>query len=135
MITSRDILQDMFEQVRGICDKTYLVERPASTSESLNSFMVCTIPGILYSNEISDNGAYDDYSCTVQFEIYVRDKTSASNLNQIDILTIDKKVSQLLDRFPMACPHCTIYSPMQTMKASDGKQFHCVIINASMATK
>jgi aspartokinase-like uncharacterized kinase len=135
MITARDILQDMFSQVKGICDKTYIIERPASTSDQVNSFIVCSIPGILYNNEISDNGEYDDYSTTVQFEVYVRDKTSASNLNQADINTIDKVVRKLLAKFPMITDHCVIAEPSQSMLISDGKQFHCTIIHADMRSK
>lgn len=135
MITARDILQDMFNQVKDICKKTYIIERPASTSDDVNGFIVCSIPGILYNNEISDNGEYDDYSTTVQFEVYVRDKTSASNLNQADVNTIDKIVRKLLAKFPMITDHCVIAEPSQSMLISDGKQFHCTIIHADMRTK
>lgn len=135
MITARDILQDMYNQVKGICDKTYIIERPASTSDEINSFIVCAIPSILYNNEISDDGQFDDYSTTVQFEIYVRDKTSASNLNQADINSIDKAVKAVLGKFPMTTAYCVITEPQQSMLISDGKQFHCTIIHADMRTK
>ena len=135
MITARDILHDMYLQVKGICDKTYIIERPASTSDEINSFIVCAIPSILYNNEISDDGQFDDYSTTVQFEIYVRDKTSAYNLNQADINSIDKAVKAVLGKFPMTTAHCVITEPQQSMVISDGKQFHCTIIHADMRTK
>lgn len=135
MITARDILQDMYLQVKGICDKTYIIERPASTSDEINSFIVCAIPSILHNNEISDDGQFDDYSTTVQFEIYVRDKTSASNLNQADINSIDKAVKAVLGKFPMTTAHCVITEPQQSMVISDGKQFHCTIIHADMRSK
>ncbi len=135
MITAKDILQDMYGQAKGICDMTYISERPASTSDKLNSFIVCAIPGALYNNEMSDDGRFDDYSCTVQFEVYVRDKTSSSNLNQPDVVRIDKVARALLSKFPMTGEHCLFHSPSQGVSVSDGKHFHCVIIQSEMQTR
>ena len=135
MITAKDILEDMYRQAKGICDMTYVSERPASTSDKMNSFIVCSLPGSLYNNEMSDDGRFDDFSCTVQFEVYVRDKTSSFNLNQPDMAKIDKVTRQLLSMFPMTGTHCTFYSPTQEMAVSDGKHFHCVIMQSKMRTR
>ncbi len=135
MITAKNILEDMYRQAKGICDMTYISERPASTSDSLSSFIVCSLPGSLYNNEVSDDGRFDDFSCTAQFEVYVRDKTSSSNLNQPDIMKIDEVVRQLLSKFPMAGTYCLFHSPSQEMAVSDGKHFHCVIIQSKMRTR
>lgn len=135
MITTKDILEDMYRLARGICDMTYIFERPASTSDSLNSFIVCSLPGSLYNNEMSDDGRFDDFSCTVQFEVYVRDKTSSSNLNQPDIMKIDEVVRQLLSKFPITGSHCLFHSPTQEMAVPDGKHFHCVIVQSKMQTR
>lgn len=130
MITERDILEDMYKAVNGICDKVYLRERPASTSDSVNSFIVCYVPSAIYNDELSDDGDYDMFSTTVQFEVYVRDKVSASNINRIDINTMDDKVREVLSLFPLKAEHCVFMNPIQTLKISDGKQFHCSIIQA-----
>lgn len=135
MVTGRDILQDMYNAVKGLSGKTFLIERPASTSDKLNSFIVCTLPSGIYNETIGDKGEYNMYSTTAQFEVYVRDKTSSSNLNEVDIVKLGKIVKSLKMLFPITTEHCTFSKPTETLSISDGKQFHCTIIQAQVTTK
>lgn len=135
MISSKDLLQDMYEAVKGIADKTYLLERPSSTSDSLNSFIVCNLPSAIYNQEMSDDGEYGYYTTTAQFEIYVRDRVTSSNINQVDIMNLSRVVGSVLSKFPMNLSHCIITNPVETLSISDGKQFHCTIIQGKLITK
>lgn len=135
MISSKDLLQDMYNAVKGLADKTYLLERPSSTSDSLNSFIVCNLPSAIYNQEMSDDGEYDDYTTTAQFEIYVRDRVTSTNINQVDIMSLSRLVSSVLRLFPMSLDHCVITNPVETLSISDGKQFHCTIIQGKLRTK
>lgn len=134
MITGRDILQEMYGAVKGICDETFLIERPASTSDNLQSFIVCTLSSGIY-DEVIGNGEYNFFTTTAQFEIYVRDKTSSKNLNAVNINVVGKKVKALKSLFPIITEHVEITTPRETLNISDGKQFHCTIIQAKLTTK
>lgn len=135
MITGKDILQDMFKAVNGICDKTYLLERPASTSDDLKSFIVCALPAGIFNEEMSDDGSYDLYSTTVQFEVYIRDKTSSKNLNEVNINVVDKAVKKVKALFPLTTEKFVMSNPHESLSISDGKQFHCTIIQCDLQTK
>lgn len=135
MVSSKDILQDMYTAVNGLADKTFLLERPSSTSDRLNSFIVCALPSAIYNQEICDEGDYNDYTTTAQFEIYVRDRVCASNPNQVNILELDRLVRSVFSLFPMNLDHCVITSPVERLSISDGKQFHCTIIQGRLRTK
>lgn len=135
MITGKDILEDMYKAVKGLADKTFLIERPAATSANLGSFIVCTLPSEVYNETIGDGGEYGMYSTTAQFEVFVRDKTSSANINAIDIVKMGALVKSLKALFPIITDHCTISRPVETLSISDGKQFHCTIIQAQVTTK
>lgn len=135
MVTGKDILEDMYNAVVGMADKTFLVERPASTSDKLNSFIVCSLPSGVFNETIGDSGDYGMYSTTAQFEVYVRDKTSSSNINAINIVKMGELVKALKMRFPIITERCAFSRPVETLNISDGKQFHCTIIQAQVLTK
>lgn len=135
MVNSRDILQDMYAAVKGICDKVFLLDRPESTSDELNSFIVISLPSAIRNNEMDDAGESDDYSTTAWFEVYVRDKVSSKNINAVDINIISEKVQKVKALFPINAEHCVIYDPDELMTDSDGKQFHLTYIRAKIRTK
>lgn len=135
MIDSRDLLHDMYDAVKGICDKVFLVERPASTSDDLNSFIVVDLPSVINNNEMDDAGESNDYSTTAWFEVFVRDKVSAKNLNAVNINVLSDKVKKVKSLFPINGKHCVIYNPSELMTISDGKQFHLTYIRAKIHTK
>lgn len=135
MVNSRDILQDMYNAVYGICNKVFLLDRPESTSDELNSFIVISLPSAIRNNEMDDAGESDDYSTTAWFEVYVRDKVSSKNINAVDINALSEKVQKVKALFPINAKHCVIYDPDELMTDSDGKQFHLTYIRAKIRTK
>lgn len=135
MITGSDILDEMYHKVVGICDKTFTRERPASTSDELQSFIVCALPGRISNLEISDDGNYDLYKTIANFEVYVRDKTSSKNINQANESLLGKKVKAVKALFPMKLTSFTLTEPQELITVSDGKQFHCTIIQCDLETR
>lgn len=125
----------MYEAVKGICDKVFLLDRPESTSDELNSFIVLSLPSAIRNNEMDDAGESNDYSTTAWFEVYVRDKVSAKNINAVDINALSEKVQKVKTLFPINAKHCVIYDPDELMTDSDGKQFHLTYIRAKIRTK
>lgn len=134
MITGKDILQDMYEAVKGLTDKTFLMERPASTSDDVSSFIVCKLPSVIFNSTIGGED-YNLYTTTAQFEVFIRDKVSSTNTNAIDIMKMDKTVRALRNLFPITGKSCMLTRPEETLVISDGKQFHCTIIQARVITK
>lgn len=135
MITIDDILEDMYNAAKGICDKLYPSERPAATSDSLKSFIVYKVVGDLFNEEISDDGSYDHYTTVAEFMIFVRDKVSSANINMMDISTMRKKVKAVKSLFPIVGKYCTMSEPGESLSISDGKQFHCRTIQCKVETR
>lgn len=125
----------MYKAVKGICDKVFLLDRPESTSDELNSFIVLSLPSAIRNNEMDDAGESDDYSTTAWFEVYVRDKVSSKNINAVDINALSEKIQKVKALFPINAEHCVIYDPDELMTDSDGKQFHLTYIRAKIRTK
>lgn len=135
MVHAKELLKDMYDAVIGICDKVFLLDRPSSTSDSLNSFIVLSLPSPIVNNEMDDQGESGNFSTTAWFEVYVRDKVSAKNLNAVNINSLDDKVNKVLSLFPIKGEHCTIYQPTVLMTDNDGKQFHMTYIRARLYSR
>lgn len=134
-MTIKQLYQDIYDSVNGICDKTYLRSRPKSVEQKVGSYIVISLPYAIYNNEIDDSGSYNDYSTTAQIEIYVRDKVSASNPNAFNINVMDEKVEQVRSKFPISTDNCLVISPLITMQDDDGDGFGVTIIQARLRTK
>ena len=135
MMTIKQLYQDVFESVKGICDKTYLRSRPKSVEERIGSYIVVSLPYSIRNNEMNDSGAYNDYSTTVQIEIYVRDKASASNPNGFNVNVMNEKVEKVRAVFPISTENVLAISPVITMQDDDGDGFGVTIIQARLRTK
>lgn len=135
MMTIKQLYQDVFESVKGICDKTYLRSRPKSVEERIGSYIVVSLPYSINNNEMNDSGAYNDYSTTVQIEIYVRDKVSASNPNGFNVNVMNEKVEKVRTVFPISTENVLAISPVITMQDDDGDGFGVTIIQARLRTK
>lgn len=135
MMTIKQLYQDVFESVKGICDKTYLRSRPKSVEERIGSYVVVSLPYSIRNNEMNDSGAYNDYSTTVQIEIYVRDKASASNPNGFNVNVMNEKVEKVRAVFPISTENVLVISPVITMQDDDGDGFGVTIIQARLRTK
>ena len=134
-MTIKQLYQDVFESVKGICDKTYLRSRPKSVEERIGSYIVVSLPYSIRNNEMNDSGAYNDYSTTVQIEIYVRDKASASNPNGFNVNVMNEKVEKVRAVFPISTENVLVISPVITMQDDDGDGFGVTIIQARLRTK
>ena len=98
-----DLYKGLWDAVDGICDKRYLKDRPKSVpvTERPDSYIVINAPFTIYNNEISDNGSYNDYTTTVQLEIYVRDNVTAYNPNEFNVIAMSDKVGKVMSLFPI----------------------------------
>lgn len=134
MMSIKDILKSVYDAVEGICERTFIQDRPKSVIDSLNDYMVVKAVSSFNNREVDEKGSYDYYESTVQIEIYVKDRVSASNPNQINILSIDDKVTQVLSLFPIKDRHIHAMRPRVTLSISDGNGFHCTIIQARLTT-
>ena len=127
----------MWNAVDGICDKRYLKDRPKSVpvSERPDSYIVISLPYSIYNNEISDTGVYNDFTTTVQIEIFVRDKVSSKNPNEFNVLAMDEKVEKVMKLFPIITEDFVVSRPSVTMQDSDGDGFAVAIIQGFLRTR
>lgn len=135
MMTIKQLYQDVFESVNGICDRTYLRRRPKSVDKRIGSYIVVALPYTIVNNEISDSGVYNDFTTTAQIEIYVRDKVSASNPNELNVNVMSEKVAEALSMFPISTSNLSVTSPVVTMQDDEGDGFGVTIIQARLRTK
>lgn len=135
MVSIKTLYFDIGNAVKGICDKVYARNRPKSVDDRPSSYIVVYFPASIYNNEMNSAGTYTDYTTTAQIEIYVRDKAQAKNPNTFDVATVDKKVSAVLDKFPIVTDNLTVTNPRLTMQADDGDGFSVIIIQGDLRTK
>lgn len=84
---------------------------------------------------MNSDGSYNDYTTTVQIEVYVRDKVSAGNPNELDVTQADEKVKAVMGRFPISTKNIIVTNPMITMQTDDGDGFSVTIIQGRLRTK
>ena len=106
----KELYQGLWNAVDGICDKRYLKDRPKSVlvNERPDSYIVISMPYAIYNNEIGDSGVYNDFTTTVQIEIFVRDKVSSKNPNEFNVLSMSDKVDKALKLFPITTDRFTV---------------------------
>lgn len=135
MISVKDILKSMYDAVDGVCDRTFISERPEAVDKRIGSFVVCWIPGGLVNAEIGGDYAYRMATATAQFDVYVRDKSSAGNNVQADITIMDDKVNEIIGKLPISDSVVKVTRPNIWLQASDGKGFHVTCVRCNLETK
>lgn len=135
MLSVKEILRSMYDAVEGIADKVYLQDRPKSTDDRINSYIVVELPSGLASGVI-DAGVsdYDDYTSTCRFTLFVRNRTRAGNINEIDINSVDAKMKSLLGVFPIADGNVQITTPTIVLSGDDESGFHYIFVQARLRT-
>lgn len=135
MMDIKTLYYDIGEAFSGICDRIYSRSRPKSVDTRIGSYIVVSFPSYIYNNEMNDDGSYNDYTTTIQIEIYVRDKVSPKNPNGFDIPTVDEKVRKVIERFPISTKNLVVTSPHITFQDNDGDGFSVTIVQGTLRTR
>ena len=133
----KELYQGLWNTVDGICDKRYLKDRPKSVlvNERPDSYIVISMPYAIYNNEIGDSGVYNDFTTTVQIEVFVRDKVSSKNPNEFKVLSMSDKVDKVMKLVPITTERFTVTRPRVTMQDGDGDGFSVTIIQGFLRTR
>lgn len=102
MISIKTLYFDVGNAMKGVCDRVFPRNRPKAVDKKINSYIVVFFPSSIYNNEMNSDGSYNDYTTTVQIEVYVKDKVSAGNPNALDVTQVDEKVKAVMGRFPIS---------------------------------
>lgn len=135
MISIKTLYFDVGNAMKGVCDKVFPRNRPKAVDKKINSYIVVFFPSSIYNNEMNSDGAYNDYSTTLQIEVYVKDKVSADNPNALDVSKVDDKVKSVMNRFPISTKNIIVTNPMITMQTDDGAGYSVTIIQGRLRTK
>lgn len=135
MVSIKTLYFDVGNAMKGICDKLFSRNRPKAVGETINSYIVVYFPSGIYNNEMNSSGVYNDFTTTAQIELYVRDKASAGNPNTLDVSAVDKKVQEILNRFPISTKNLVVTNPRITLQTDDGAGFSVTIIQGRLRTK
>lgn len=134
MVSIKTLYFDVGNAMKGICDKLYSRSRPKAVDTKVNSYIVVYFPSSIYNNEMNSSGVYNDFTTIAQIELYVRDKNSASNPHTLDVSSVDEKVQEIMDRFPISTKsHCFKSSYNTTDRRRS--RFSVTIIQGRLRTK
>ena len=135
MISIKTLYFDVGNAMKGVCDRVFPRNRPKAVDKKINSYIVVFFPSSIYNNEMNSDGVYNDYSTTLQLEVYVKDKVSAENPNTLDVAQVDEKVKAVMDKFPISTENIIVTNPRITMQTDDGGGFSVTIIQGRLRTK
>ena len=135
MISIKTLYFDVGNAMKGVCDRVFSRNRPKAVDKKINSYIVVFFPSSIYNNEMNSDGAYNDYSTTLQIEVYVKDKVSADNPNTLDVTIVDEKVKAVMDKFPISTKNIIVTNPRITMQTDDGDGYSVTIIQGRLRTK
>lgn len=134
-MTIEDLYNDVGRAMKGVCDKIYAKNRPKAMDERIGSYIVVRLPSGIYNHEIGQDGGYNDFTATVQIEVYVRNIVSSKSPNGFDVGKTSEKVAEALKRFPISTEHIIVTRPRVTLQADDGAGFDVTIIQGSLRTR
>lgn len=135
MISIKTLYFDVGNAMKCVCDRVFPRNRPKAVDKKINSYIVVFFPSSIYNNEMNSDGVYNDYSTTLQLEVYVKDKVSAENPNTLDVAQVDEKVKAVMGRFPISTENILVTNPRITMQTDDGDGFSVTIIQGRLRTK
>lgn len=135
MTTIEEIYNDVGRAMKGVCDKIYAKNRPKAMDERVGSYIVVRLPSGIYNREIGQNGGYNDFTTTLQIEVYVRNVVSSKSPNGFDVGKTSEKVSEVMKRFPISTENIVVTRPRVTLQADDGASFDVTIIQGSLKTR
>ena len=135
MVNIEDIYNDVGRAMKGVCDKIYAKNRPKAMDERVGSYIVVRLPSGIYNREIGQNGGYNDFTTTLQIEVYVRNVVSSKSPNGFDVGKTSEKVSEVMKRFPISTENIVVTRPRVTLQADDGASFDVTIIQGSLKTR
>ena len=135
MVDIKQIYYDLGNAMKGVCANIYPRSRPKSVDKNISSYIVVNVPYAIRNNEIDGSGSYNDYTTTIQIEVYVKDKVSSANPNGFNLVEMDCKVKAILSRFPIMTDNIVVTKPRVAMQADDGDGFSVTIVQGMLRTR
>lgn len=124
----KDILTTMRDTFSDIIPNIFSNGRPKVLNENLTSFMVISLPVMLY-NKTYGKG-YGMTTSYARIVIYVKDVNGVEHTAKLDSLA-----QSCMEKFPINTDLVIMSRPRIVMDGSDGYGFHTVTIQASLITK
>ena len=135
MVDIKQIYYDLGNAMKGVCDNIYPRSRPKSVDKNISSYIVVNVPYAIRNNEIDGSRSYNDYTTTIQIEVYVKDKISSANPNGFNLVEMDRKVKAILSRFPIMTDNIVVTKPRVAIQADDGDGFSVTIVQGMLRTR
>lgn len=131
-----ELYKDLWEAVKGLCDARYLHSRPKSVPAERrpDTYVVVRLPATIYNEEMDSDGRYNNYTTTVEIDIFVRDRMLVTKPNGFNPSMMSKKVDTMMKRFPIKGKHCVVTRPRAVMQTDDGDGFAVTMIQGDLRT-
>jgi len=118
----KDILYSLYNTLSTI-GKVYMPNRPISTPDGENSFIVIDIPGVM-----SDKNAYQ--AASLRIDLFKKDFAGGIE----DVNGLNSLYDRVIALFPIVTNKFTAISPRLVSGGSDDKGFHYLMIYANILT-
>lgn len=136
MVRYKDYMEALYEAMKGIAGAVYLKERPQAVGDKVNSFIVVDVSGFVNNKELDPSGDFDYYTGQVYVSIFVRDKVTSKNFQQVNILRLDELMKKVQERFPIVDRErgFKALNPRLMIAAGDDDGWHYSLISARFTT-
>lgn len=123
-----NIYGDLVAAVTGICERVFL-DRPKTTTQQLESFIVVELPTEIKSRIKGDVGVMVD--CFATYTIFHK----ANPDNTLNIFDQSEDIQKVLDVFPINGKYVSAASPKVLMQGDDGYGYQRTEIYFKLRTK
>nr|DAH30084.1 MAG TPA: hypothetical protein [Caudoviricetes sp.] len=124
-----DTLKMLDNAVSGLGIKVFPTSRPKSVPESMNEFVVVSLPVSVLNMTYGTVAHYGLTRTTCRIEVFVRDKAGVENVSLLDHM-----VDEIVSSFPITRDGICVSNPTVVMEGADGYGFHVVAIQATVQT-
>jgi len=135
MINIGDYIQTAYKALKTVTPKVYF-DRPKAVSEQVGEYAVVYCPSYISNRELGGEDELNYYVTTIDIDLYVRDKQTSQQTNQLNIQRIDKITKSVMALFPIIDKEKSvmIHNPRVIFSSSDGDGWHYVLITARLTT-
>jgi hypothetical protein len=135
MINISDYIETAYNAAKTVMSHVYL-DRPKAVSDKVSEYAVVYCPNYINNRELGGEDALNYYVTTVDIDLYIRDKQTSQQTNQMNVKRIDKVLKDIMALFPIINKEKSvmIHNPRVIFSSSDGEGWHYVLITARLTT-
>ena len=135
MVHIADYIEVAYNAAKVVFDNVFL-SRPMAVAEKVTEYCVVTCSSTVRNKELDPSGDFNYYNATMQFHIFVKDKTNSYKTNQPDIKKISQLTSEVMQLFPVVDKEKSVmlHRPNVVLSDDNDDGWHYIYITAKLTT-